>query len=571
MTFHGMKPYDNALPQEREWEQQADIYGYIVCAPQLETSDSFMEYPLTKEHSYVQKDKRNVIAVMDHVFATTLADPKRVLATSWSCGGYLAHYFPNRFPDRFSCIATRISNFSPKLMLEETVPLYKDKTPVAVFIGDGDFPACKSESEEAVAWYSARHFRVIHGKMIDRMGHQRIPQTAAAFFAEQLKITPLRPVDAARTLAWVQMTDYQPPQQLIAKMSPPATFAMMGNSNRNSRQVGPPAPGPTTSPPPTKPRTGGNYVAQNSGKSYPAGQSPAYDPTPEARPSGPASVKKDAPSSTVPVSGAGSTRVAQATPRDSNWLEPTRPAPAAPAAKQPAPAAADRSPAKSEPPKSRAEPASETGKNPPKAKPALTEPAPNQQPAVRPPPREFTPKDAGSRRYDVASAQREVPPPAPRTAPTKAAPATASATPPAPVAAPAPKDQQMPVLLANSAGSGPTGAARRNPAPHAPKAEAPSKSKPVVIKLSGPAIGRAPHYLVYNVDLPAASIRGADFLWMDNGVWIGDEPRGFKMLETPGRHEITVLMVDKNNDVYRGSAIVEVLDYVPPPRGSNPR
>ncbi|MCA9256708.1 MAG: hypothetical protein KDA33_13760, partial [Phycisphaerales bacterium] len=120
MTFHGMKPYDNARPQEREWENEADIYGYVVCAPELRTSDSFMEYPLTKEWGYVRTDRENVIAIMDDVFATTMADPQHVLSTSWSCGGYLAHYFPNRFPHRFSCIATRLSNFSAELLREET-------------------------------------------------------------------------------------------------------------------------------------------------------------------------------------------------------------------------------------------------------------------------------------------------------------------------------------------------------------------------------------------------------------------------------------------------------------------
>ena len=220
MTLHGMKPYDNALPQEREWEEQADIYGYIICAQELYTSDSFMEFPLTKEHGYVLTDKRNVAAIMDHIFATTGADPQRVLLTSWSCGGYLVHYLANRIPDRFACIATRLSNFSAKLMVEDNVPLYRDRVPVAVFIGDGDFPACKSESEEAVAWYIARGFRTVEGKMIDQMGHQRIPQTAAAFFAKQMGIEPLHPTAAAKTVATVVMTDYSPPERLLAKVSP---------------------------------------------------------------------------------------------------------------------------------------------------------------------------------------------------------------------------------------------------------------------------------------------------------------------------------------------------------------
>lgn len=220
MTFHGMKPYDAARSQEREWEQQADIYGYIVCAPELHTCDSFIEYPLTTEHGYVLEDRRNVLAIMDHIFATTDADPARVLSTSWSCGGYLAHYFANRFPDRFSCLATRLSNFSAKLMAEDTVPLYRDRMPVAVFIGDGDFPACKRESQEAAAWYNARGFRDVRAMMIDNMGHRRIPQTAAAFFAEQMGIQPLHPADAAKTVATVLLTDYYPSTELIAKSSP---------------------------------------------------------------------------------------------------------------------------------------------------------------------------------------------------------------------------------------------------------------------------------------------------------------------------------------------------------------
>ncbi|MFQ5411771.1 MAG: hypothetical protein ACE5EC_05720, partial [Phycisphaerae bacterium] len=219
MTFHGMKPYDNALSQEREWEQEADIYGYIVCAPELRTCDSFMEYPLTREHSYVKKDCERVLAIMNHVFVMTRADRKHVLSTSWSCGGYLAHYFPNRYPEKFSCIATRLSNFSSKLMMEQTVSRYNDRVPVAIFIGDGDFPACKKESEQAVAWYKARGFQV-RGKMIDRMGHERIPQTAAAFFAEHMGIQPLHPLDASKTVAKVRMTDYQPTPKLLAALSP---------------------------------------------------------------------------------------------------------------------------------------------------------------------------------------------------------------------------------------------------------------------------------------------------------------------------------------------------------------
>ncbi|MEE8170631.1 MAG: hypothetical protein V3T70_08795, partial [Phycisphaerae bacterium] len=221
VTFHGMKPYDTWDRQIHEWQEQADAYGFIVVAPWLQTSDSFMEFPLRKEHSYVLRDKEAVMAILDHVLATTRADPNAVLSTSWSSGGFMAHYFPNRFPHRFTCIATRLSNFSPYILTDATVPLYRN-TPVAVFIGDSDFPACTVQSKEAVAWYQSRGFRNVDAKMIDSMNHQRIPQTAAAFFARTHGIEPIDPETATRTLAAIRMRDWEPDAAMLARLAPTA-------------------------------------------------------------------------------------------------------------------------------------------------------------------------------------------------------------------------------------------------------------------------------------------------------------------------------------------------------------
>lgn len=462
MTFHGMKPYDTAPAQEREWEQQADIYGYIVCAPELWSCDSFMEYPLTKEHSYVLRDKQSVIAIMSQVFATTRADPERVLSTSWSCGGYLAHYFPNRFPEKFSCIATRLSNFSSKLMVDETVPRYRDKTWVAIFAGDGDLPACKIESEEGVAWYTARKFRTVRGKMIDNMGHRRIPQVAAAFFAEQLSIEPLRPLEAAQTVAQVQMTDYYPPQELIARMSPRVPIGELGPA----LAVGPPSPAvPGRSPGPAGiPPRAVAYESMTAGRDYPVDRTPVYDPTPErgAPRANPASLPA------APPTGAGAARAAPAPAPRTNWLEPAAGEAIAP------------------------------------------KPAPGRSGPANPP----------------AKPEERV--------------AQGGPAAPKPSAAPG----------GSSAYSSPAGAAWSSG----------STARRVNVRLSGPAIGTAPHYIAYSVDLPREVLEGADCLWMDNGVWIGDEPRGVKILESPGQHRITVLVVNKDNIEYRGSATVYVLD-----------
>ena len=88
-------------------------------------------------------------------------------------------------------------------------------------------------------------------------------------------------------------------------------------------------------------------------------------------------------------------------------------------------------------------------------------------------------------------------------------------------------------------------------------------AKRVKVRLSGPAIGTAPHYIAYSADLRPSPFDGADCLWMDNGVWMSDEPRGVKILDSPGLHQITVLIVSKDNVEYRGSATVRVLEAEP--------
>jgi hypothetical protein len=456
MTFHGMEPYDNARRQEREWEKEADIYGYIVCAPRLDTCDSFMEYPLTKEHSYVLRDRENVIAIMDHVFQTTLADQRYVLSTSWSCGGYFAHYLPNRYPERFTCIATRLSNFSDKLLIEDTVPRYRDRMAVAVFIGDGDLPKCKSESQAAVAWYLARNFRVVRGKMIDDMGHRRIPQTAAAFFAEQIGLQPLYPFEASQTVSRVRMTEYYPPADLLARYGAPADATPAVASRQPAPTVRSDEDLRLAS---IDRRSGVDYVNLNAGRNYPFGATPLFDPKPES-----VSETSDRRARAAPEAGRSGDNTA-----DRDGREAARGGRTASARRPASPLSGGES---------------------------------NKA------------KDAGRK--------RSTPPANTRTAARK------------------PDRAERAASVATPLSS--------------------ERAQRVNVKIIGSAVGTAPHYITYAIDLPRSLTGGADFLWQDNGTWIGDEATGSKLLETPGAHRITVLMVTKDNVEYRGMANVYVLE-----------
>ncbi len=207
VSFHGMRPFDSAGAQIREWQQEADRYGFVVIAPTTRISDLLGELPLSHVNSSLKHDEEAILAILDEVYEKLDVDPNHVLTTSWSMGGYLAHYMINRHPDRFSCLAVRQSNFSADILDPEQVPKYRNSG-IAVFYTQNDFGIVRSESQEAIAWYAQNGFDATSG-IVEGMGHERTPQTAAAFFAKtcgavaktpplELSRIRLAPVPAAR-------------------------------------------------------------------------------------------------------------------------------------------------------------------------------------------------------------------------------------------------------------------------------------------------------------------------------------------------------------------------------------
>ncbi len=233
VTLHGLRPYDNAVWQNKEWQEEADRYGLVVIAPDLRTCDSVtMQLPLRDpDLGYVKEDERGILAVMDEVFRRTNADPQRVLITSFSSGGYLAHFMLNRHPERFSCLAVRGSNFSDALLSTAQISKYRD-TPIGIFFGQNDIRICREESMQAVEWYR-RHRFPVEARIINGLGHERRPQLAAALFARTAGLTPKTPPDLSQ-MVMVEVpakdgsiprtpVDRRPSSPPIVASSPPRT------------------------------------------------------------------------------------------------------------------------------------------------------------------------------------------------------------------------------------------------------------------------------------------------------------------------------------------------------------
>ncbi len=213
LTLHGLRPYDDANPQIREWQQEADRYDFIVIAPELRTCDTLRMVPPLNNPNLpsLQQDERAIIAVLDEVERRTNADPSRVLATSFSSGGYLAHYMVNRHPERFTCLVVRGSNFSEELLDPAQVPKYRQMR-IGIFFGENDFKLCREESMRAVEWYRRHHFDVVARK-VGGLGHERKPEVAAALFASSIGASP----KSAPDLGAVVMQDMAPAAQPIRR------------------------------------------------------------------------------------------------------------------------------------------------------------------------------------------------------------------------------------------------------------------------------------------------------------------------------------------------------------------
>jgi predicted esterase len=189
VTFHGMKPFDGAHAQAREWEQEADRYGFIVVAPELRAFRVFAEFPLRTLNPAFQSDESATLAILDHVLQTTDADANNVLSTSWSSGGYMAHYMLNRHPDRFTCLAVRQSNFSAAVLSPEMVR-QSSYHPILIINTQNDFGICQRESREAIEWYQTHGYHNCFWVCIKGEGHARTPDLAAYFFGLVCGVQP---------------------------------------------------------------------------------------------------------------------------------------------------------------------------------------------------------------------------------------------------------------------------------------------------------------------------------------------------------------------------------------------
>lgn len=180
VSLHGMKPFDNAMPQLMSWKKICDEQAWICIAPQLKSPDMLNQFPFRYVDDAILNDEAQVLASVGDVIAKYNADPNNVLLTGWSSGGFLIHYMGARHPEMWSVVSAQGSNFSEDIMPEKLTEAAR-RTPIYIYHGANDFPGVVSDSNEAMQWYIRNGYSSVR---MDEApgGHERHPEFGARFF-----------------------------------------------------------------------------------------------------------------------------------------------------------------------------------------------------------------------------------------------------------------------------------------------------------------------------------------------------------------------------------------------------
>jgi poly(3-hydroxybutyrate) depolymerase len=110
VVCHGAFP-DTANRQIRAWTELAESEGFIVIAPELESSRSTFTGGADKQIERLREDEKHILASLHHVRGGHNVSPDRILIYGWSEGAYAALYTGIRNHDTFRAITVAQPEF----------------------------------------------------------------------------------------------------------------------------------------------------------------------------------------------------------------------------------------------------------------------------------------------------------------------------------------------------------------------------------------------------------------------------------------------------------------------------
>jgi len=185
VSLHGTYGWDGAWAQAMEWKYVAEQHGLIVVAPQLKSVQGILPVIRSWWYKDLEADERLVLAIIDEMVGRYRVDPKAVLLTGFSAGGYPLYYVGLRNPKRFNMVIARACNSDVEMMDRIKVTDDLRKLPVTIFWGRDDMKSINTQSWEAFEWLRVHKCYVAKAKKVEG-GHFRRPERAYEYWLEHL-------------------------------------------------------------------------------------------------------------------------------------------------------------------------------------------------------------------------------------------------------------------------------------------------------------------------------------------------------------------------------------------------
>lgn len=185
VTLHGTFGWDGDKSQIKEWKHLAEEKGLIVLAPELKSVQGI--FPIIRDVWYkdLQDDERAILAIIEQVSAGYRIDPKAVMLTGFSAGGYPMYYVGLRNPKRFDMLIARACNSRQDLFDKIEITDDARELPIMIFYGKDDLRSIQKQSWGAFRFLREQRCFQTQRKEI-RGGHLRRPEIAYEIWAERL-------------------------------------------------------------------------------------------------------------------------------------------------------------------------------------------------------------------------------------------------------------------------------------------------------------------------------------------------------------------------------------------------
>ncbi len=185
ITLHGTNPWDDAWMQIREWKALAEKEQFIVVAPQLRhfSTDGITHVPLDTRLRSLEEDDKVILAVYNEVMHRYRIDPKRVLLTGFSAGGYPMYYTGLRHQDKFAALIARACNGDTRIMEGAGTQVEGPHIPVIIFYGKDDLGRIQKQSIASFQWLRRHGWNSKNTKWKEiKGGHLRRPETCYSYW-----------------------------------------------------------------------------------------------------------------------------------------------------------------------------------------------------------------------------------------------------------------------------------------------------------------------------------------------------------------------------------------------------